>query len=202
MKRFWPKLLLLLLPLAAYAAPETNHVDTLYPEVSDTPEIYARKLLYGFAAGQFGAATKEAWLTTFPELSATAYSANDVVGTVLTLTNAIPNKVGFLENLLIIDRDNQKPNLSILLFNTQPATGTYTDNAVLALATDHTNLIAQVDTDDASWRTLGTNAILNLVCLDRLTVGASTNLWAVVVTRSTPTYTQATNLAVKFGFLQ
>jgi hypothetical protein len=181
---------------------ETNHVDTLFPELGDTAEIYHRKLLQGYASGQFTAAIR--WVNPGVSVSTTAYAAGDVVGGVLTLTNVLSPTCfsSYLNSLMIIDRDNQKPNLSILLFNANPVNGAYSDNGPISLAGDDTNLVAQIDTDDFTWRTLNTKAALNATNLGRDVSGAGANLWAVIVTRGAATYTQTTNLVVKFGFVQ
>src|SRR2546421_5514296 len=86
-----------------------------------------------------------------------AYSANDVIGGVLTLTGAVRSAggAGLLQNLMVVDRANQKAPLTILLFDSTPA-GTYADNVVCpSIGADAAELSREIKLAASDYETIG-----------------------------------------------
>jgi hypothetical protein len=135
-----------------------------------------------------------------------AYTANDVVGGKLTLTDAlrVSGGTGILQSLCIIDKGNQKAALEILIFDSNPSSGTYTDNGAFSWnATDGAKLIRRISVLASDYTTFGTAAIADLSTGGKvLKASGSKNLYAVIVTTGTPTYVATTDLIVRFGILQ
>lgn len=133
----------------------------------------------------------------------TAYHANDNIGGKLTITDAVPVSGGsaILDNLTVLDADKEKAELYILIFNSNPAAATLTDDAAVALSTDLTKVIAVVHVAAADYVEFGTAAIAHMTGLKRVVqASGSANLYAAIMCVGTPTYTAATDLTLKFGF--
>lgn len=139
-------------------------------------------------------------------VSTSAYSANDVVGGKITVPNAmrVSGGTGILQSLCIIDKANQKAALEILIFDSDPSSGTYTDNGAFTWnATDGAKLIRRISVAASDYATFGTAAIADISPGGKvLKATGSKNLYAVIVTTGTPTYAATTDLAVRWGILQ
>lgn len=144
---------------------------------------------------------------TITVTASSAYAAGNVVGGVLTLTNAVrkTNGTGVFQNLELLDFDNQKPLLDIFIFSQNPSNGTYTDKAAISWnATDLGFKIAHVTVTSADWKTVGSVASTILPSIAKViaATNGSANLYAIMVTSSTPTWTGTGKLAATFGFLR
>lgn len=145
-------------------------------------------------------------ITINPTVSTSpAYTAGDAVGGKETLTSAVRISGGYVEldSIEVIDRSNQKPALTILVFDSDPAAATITDNAAFVFSTDISKLVAQVLIAQADYTT--TNSI-GVACIGAIKkvikASGSANLYAAVVTTGTPTFTGTTDITIKYGFLQ
>lgn len=146
-------------------------------------------------------------ITISPTVTAStspAYTAGDVVGAKLTLTNAarVSGGTAILDTILIEEKGSQAAALDILIFGQDPSNGTYTDNgAFTANDTDMGFLIARVHVAAGDYVATGGYTTANLGGLGRvLTATGSANLFAVIVTSGTPTYSATTSVKVRFGF--
>jgi len=138
--------------------------------------------------------------------TATPYSANDVIGGELVLSNVVRSAggAGLLQSVQVVDAKNQKAALTILLFDSDPA-GTYTDNAAcpnILSAGDAPKLIRKINILTTDYETIGNIAVAEIAALQKVVKSAATqNLWAVVVTTGTPTFAaNSTDLTIRFGF--
>ncbi len=134
-----------------------------------------------------------------------AYTAGDVVGGILTLTNAMRTSggTGILESIFINDASNQKAALDIYIFDSNPAAGTYTDNAAVVFSTDLTKLIARIPVAAADYVTNNSQATAHEKAIGAIMkASGSANLFAVIVTSGTPTYAATTAITIRFGSLQ
>jgi hypothetical protein len=139
--------------------------------------------------------------------TATPYTANDVVGGKLTIAGAarVSGGTGILQSVLVRDVNNQKAALTILLFNADPANGTYTDNVALTLnATDAAFIVRKINILTTDYETLGTQAVADVaVAFKPIKITAGTSLFALVITTGTPTYgANSTSLNISFGIVQ
>lgn len=141
-------------------------------------------------------------------VSTSIYAAGDVVGGKLTLANVVRATGGtaVLQSLFLQDLSNQKPALEILIFNADPAAGTYTDNGAFAVnTTDAAKLIRRIPVATTDWVTLGTMAIADISPGGKVLKAASgTSLYALIIVggTSTPTFATTSALTVRFGVLQ
>jgi hypothetical protein len=154
----------------------------------------------GEVGGNSTTITPTATVSTSP-----AYTAGDDVGGLLTLTSALRaaghNVV--LQNIMILDRANQKPTGSIFIFNGNPAAATITDNAAFVFSTDDLKVLARIPVTSSDWVTFNSKALCDLGNLGRvLTPASGTTLYAVFVTDSTPTFVATTDLQIQFGLLR
>lgn len=142
-----------------------------------------------------------------PTISTLIYAANDIVGGLLTLTNAVRSSgsTALLESICIFDEDNEKAALEIVFFNANPTASTTADQGGLTVhAGDVTKVIGRVTIAAADYVTVATGkAIAQVSGLARLMkASGSANLYCVVLATGTPTYTGADDLIFNFGFLQ
>jgi hypothetical protein len=134
-----------------------------------------------------------------------AYTSGDAVGAKRTLANAVTVAGGtaILESIMILDRANQKSDLEILIFDSDPSGATITDNAAFVYSTDDLKVIARIPVSAADYVTLNSKAV---ACLKGLGVvlkaNGGTSLYAAVVAVGTPTFAATTDLQVIFGLLQ
>lgn len=134
-----------------------------------------------------------------------AYTAGDCVGGKQTLTGAARTSGGrvILESINVLDLGNQKAALTILFFDSDPAAATITDNAAFVWSTDHSKLLGKVNIAAADYETIASEAVATVKAIGLLLeASGSANLFAVVVTTGTPTYTATTDIRITYGFLQ
>jgi hypothetical protein len=142
-------------------------------------------------------------------VSTSAYASGDSIGGAVKLSRLLEQYgAGVLKNVVVIDKDNQKPALTIFFFDRPPAA---TDNAAFSpTAAEIARCIGMVPVASADYTTVGSRAVANVDCADVLqarpdTAGdptqAAGDIWAVLVTTSTPTYTTTTGLDLRLGVL-
>jgi hypothetical protein len=134
-----------------------------------------------------------------------AYSAGDTVGGKITLTNALraAGHNAVLQSIHILDRSNQKPTGSILIFNADPTAATTTDNQAFVYSTDDLKEIARIPVATADYATINSKAVANLSNLGRVLSAASgTSLYTVFVTDGAPDFVAGTDLQIMFGLLR
>ena len=142
-----------------------------------------------------------------PTITAGAYHANDVIGGAEKLAAAVrkPVYTAILNSLVVTDRANQKALLDIWLFSILP-TGTYTDNgAPTVSAADFAKLIGHVQIAVTDYTSIDSKAVACLRGLGLALQGAgagSKDLYAVITTTGTPTYSSTSDLTLQFGFVQ
>lgn len=173
--------------------------------MSTSPDIIKQGVKAASATAKFGGYTVS--ITPAITTSAGAYTANDVVGSALVLQSAVRVAGGtcLLKSIVVKDNANQKADLTILIFNSDPSGATTTDNSAFAWgSTSFPNCIAKFNIAAADYETIDSKAIATIDTVSTALQGGSTvNLWAVVITTGTPTYAaNATTLYVTFSFLQ
>jgi hypothetical protein len=138
--------------------------------------------------------------------STSIYAAGDSIGGKITLTNAVRvvSGRGKLTSILIVDNDNEKAGMTVLLFDANPA-ATTTDNAAFAWGTgDESRLLAMVTVATGNYTTFGTKAVAHLTTKDfgeiPVVANGSQNLYVYLIATATPTYTTTSDLRVAFGF--
>lgn len=131
--------------------------------------------------------------------TADAYSANDVVGGLLTFNMISPSGCGVLNALKITDEDNEGAALDVYIFSDVPST--IADDAAGALTiSDIDKLLCKVEIAAGDYKTVNS---LKFVIKDESSEGLNRayklpttgNLYAYVICTGTPTY--ANNKAIK-----
>jgi hypothetical protein len=179
------------------------HTDTagdVQIDVLTLPALTAGESHIGEVGGNSDIISPTVTVSTSP-----AYTSGDVVGGKLTLTGAVrtAGKAVVLQNISIKDNANQKPVGNILIFDSDPAAATTTDNAAFAYSTDFGKQIARIPVVAADWDTINGKASATLPNLGRVLKAASgTTLYAVFVATSTPTFAATTDVTITFGLLR
>lgn len=136
--------------------------------------------------------------------SAGAYTAGDGIGGIMTVPGLLlPRGSGLLQSILVVDRANQKPNLTLVFFNAAPA-GTYTDNLAVPVmaAADSQKVVAKVNILTADFETINTIGIAHITNIGKVLKMSdlSVDLRLLVLTTGTPTYgANSTDLSFLFG---
>lgn len=152
-------------------------------------------------------------LTATPTIDTAAYATGELMGSSeISLTNAVlpfstlggvnRGGSGVIQSVVIVDQDAQEINIDVYFFDAEPTNTTFTDQAAFDPDDADLDLLigVAVVTD---WRSQSDNSIgqvHNLGMAFVLTPGART-LYAVLVTRGTPTYA-ATGLTLRVTILQ
>ena len=154
--------------------------------------------------GEIGGNTKLVSVT--PTVTAGAYHANDVLGGIQTLTNALRVSAGtaVLQSVTVRDLAAQNVVLQIFFFNANPATGTYTDNGAFDLDdTDSGLCIGKVTISASDYISLVDNSVATITnCGLPLKATTGTSLYAIIRTTGTPTYASTSDLKITFGLLR
>lgn len=134
-----------------------------------------------------------------------AYTAGDAVGAKRTLANAVrvSGGTGILDSVTLLDRANQKAAMELILFDSDPASATITDNAAFVYSTDDLKVLARITIGPSDYVTLNGKAIAQLKGLSvALKIASGTSLFAALVTTGTPTFVATTDVQLSVGILQ
>lgn len=137
------------------------------------------------------------------------YASGDVIDGVKSISDSVRGNTlsGIIESVVLSDGDNKKSEMDIYFFTDNPNGGTVTDNDPWAPSEDDIKkFIGKASVVTGNWETVGTEA---LAFVNELSIpfkldstNTAKNLYAIVVSRGTPTYTAATKLQVRVGILQ
>lgn len=139
------------------------------------------------------------------------YAALDVLGAaavsgVVELAGAARVSGGtvVLESIAVYDDDNEKNPITLLFFDSAPASGTYTGNGPLALsAGDKGKYIGRVNIAAGDYETQGGDAFACIrgIGLAMQASGSSSLYMIPMVTSGTPTYTTSSDIKMVLSFL-
>lgn len=169
-------------------------------------EFVGRKLkLVANADGSFGIAVVPSSVVKAPAITVTAgaYHAGDNIGGILTLSD-VASEAGrstTLARITILDAANQKPQLEVLFFNANPADSTFTNNAAPVIhANDEAKYCGSMTVYASDYLTVGAKAVACVAPANLRMVPSGTDLYAVLLTPSTPIYVATTDLKIGFAF--
>ena len=128
-----------------------------------------------------------------------AYSANDVVGGLLTIPIHSAGGGGVLRQLSIVDDADQKEPYSLYLFDQVPST-IANDAAFAPTVTDLKKVIAKIAIAALDYETLNSNAYALKTGLDVEFAVPDGNLYGYLVAGDTPDYVAATDLLLRLTF--
>lgn len=136
--------------------------------------------------------------------SGSAYSAGNCVGGLLTLPLSYTSSglTLFLNDLIVIDKSNQKVAYTILFFSANPIAGTYTDKVATALSTDVSLIVGQVLIATADYTSTNSIGIADKTAINTIlqNTESTQSLYMVVTTTGTPTYTSTSDLTFKLKY--
>lgn len=149
--------------------------------------------------GQVGGTTQIVQVT--PTVSTTpAYTAGDIIGGIMTFTNAlrITSGTGAVLSVNVTEVGTQKAAIDLILFSASPAGGTYTDNGAPTWDTgDYNKLLGVIHVLAADYTTYGA---ISVATVRNQPVGvwgnAVANIYGVMVAVGTPTYSATTSLRI------
>lgn len=140
-----------------------------------------------------------------PTVTAGGYTAGDVVGGEITLTNfmRLSGKSGLAYGVTLVDVSGSAVGLDFLLFNAAP-TANLADNAAYAWnSADYAKLVMHFRVDASEWTKPGPS-LTPAVCSKALsafplTASGSADLYLYIVCVTAPTFAATTDLHVRFG---
>lgn len=134
--------------------------------------------------------------------SGSAYASGNALGGLLTFSISGLSEQIKINNVVILDKSNQKSAIDLLLFN-QKFTATADKSAIAISSADLLNLEAAISVLAADYATVGTGACathgtgnngINIRSLDQ-----NMQLFGQLVARGTPTYGSTTDVVVKLA---
>jgi hypothetical protein len=136
--------------------------------------------------------------------ASSAYTSGNAVGGLMTVPAAfLGSGSGLIQSVVVNTKSAQTTAMDVVLFSANPTGSTCTDKTAFSVvAADFSKVIGVAHVTD--WTSLGTPSTGQSQTLAiPITVGAGvTTFYACLVTRSTPTYTATTDVAVTFGIPQ
>jgi hypothetical protein len=137
-----------------------------------------------------------------------AYSSGNCVGGKQALgTSGGNSTVVMLQSVSVLDKSNQKAPLTLLFFNSDPTAATptgatVTDQSAFVWGSSSPLFIGKVDIAAADYETIASQAIATKAQLGLpLFPAAGAQVFVVVVTTGTPTYTSASALIFSYGLV-
>jgi hypothetical protein len=145
-------------------------------------------------------------LTATPTIDTAIYASGDLLGTKLTLTNAVrvASTGGKIMSVTVVDQAKQSIALDVLFFEADPTGTTFTNNAALDVAdADLLNAVGSVSVVAGDYIALADNSLATVKNVNlRFKLDSGTSLYACLITRGTPTYAAATDIQLKVGVEQ
>jgi len=186
-------------PGIEWGAPPVDDPDAVVPTSTTTAGVIA------MWASRYGRYTRV--LTSTPTISTDAYASGDLVGTLMSVAEAVRGKAlvhgtGTIRSVMISDLAKQSANMDVLFWTVNPSNTTFTDNAAFDMNdNDLVNMcgIAQVTTHIA-FADNGVSTAHDLFIPYDLTTGSV--LYAALVARATPTYAGTSDLKLFVGVQQ
>lgn len=142
--------------------------------------------------------------TTQPSVTAgSAYASGNVVGSLLTFTACARLGVGsgLLQSLIMTTQSAQTGQFDVLLFRDNPSASTFTDKTALSVNTADLDKLFGFVTLTAP-ESLGTPSMYQAQQLAMpFQCASGTTLYAVIVTRATPTFSSTSGVNIRFNTL-
>lgn len=147
-------------------------------------------------------------ISVTPTIDTNAYSANDQVGGIQTITGAAGRKDRgvTLQNVLILDKAAQSAAMTIFFFDELPTVASSNNAALNITDAEMLKCIGHVSITADDYATTSANSIACAkpvsVCVGLRSSNDSGTLYAVVKTTGTPTYGSTTDLVFTYVFEQ
>lgn len=144
-------------------------------------------------------------VTAIPTITASsAYATGNTCGALLTFANAtrIALGSGVIQAVTLNSKSNQTFALDVVFLTSTPGSSTITDKTAIAINTaDFDKVIGSVAM--GSWTSLGTPSVALYTSVNLpFKLPSGTSLFAVIVSRGTPTFTATSDLSLTVRILQ
>lgn len=142
----------------------------------------------------------KAVVSVTPTITASSYTANYVVGGLLTFASAVRLSAGagVINSVVITDKANQHVQLDLWLFEGDPSSGsTLADHGAFTISS--AGLIKSLGfVSVTSYCQPGTGGCVGLATPDlRVKAASGTSLYGVLLTRGTPTFASTSDITVR-----
>jgi hypothetical protein len=135
--------------------------------------------------------------------SGAAYTANDQVGGLMTLTGAVPasSDGAVLRQISVVDKGKQSAALNVLLFDAQPTVAS-SDNAACDVADAELagKCLGHVAIAAGDYVALSAGSVAAKQVTVPVKADSSATLYALAMTTGTPTYASTSDLVFRFHF--
>lgn len=147
--------------------------------------------------------SRSAMTAVTPTVTASAYSAGNVVGGLLTFTNMLDTSLsGILHSVRVVCKSVQTTQLKLYIFNANPTGSTFTDKSAPSIAAaDFDKLIGRwtLDSPDSG---LGTHTVWNLENVGKIVTASASTLYGVLVTVSAMTPTSSSDYSISIATMK
>lgn len=142
-----------------------------------------------------------------PTVSTSAYAAGDCIGGKMTFANMarLAGLTGLVQTAMIQCKSAQTFAADLIIFHTDPAATTFTDNAAIAVnAADFDKIALRIPFVAGDWSNVGTPSVAEVSAQGKLYKAATgeTSLYGVLVSRGTPTLASTSDLKVVLKAMQ
>lgn len=148
---------------------------------------------------------QQSFVSVTPTIEAAAYGAGDLIGGKMTFSNLLNQDVptGELRKVYVYDLAKQGVSLTLILFDSDPSSTTFTENAALDIHdSDLTKIIAIVPlTTHLALADSGVTYADEIAKSIKVAAGVRT-IYGCLLAVGTPTYASTSDLTVKLGFMQ
>ena len=135
--------------------------------------------------------------------AASAYTAGNVVGGLLTFASAVDAALsGILQRVTINCKSVQTAGFKLYVFAANPSSSTFTDKTAPAIAAADVGKLVDVIALASPDSGLGTHTLYVADGLADAFVLAAASLYAVLVTTATPTFGSTSDISVSLGILK
>lgn len=151
------------------------------------------------------ASTYKTSISVTPTIDTNAYTANDQVGDLQTLTNALRTGATscMLEAITILDKAAQSAALQIFFFNASPTIASSNNAAISITDAEMVKFIGSVTIPAANYVTTASNSAATLTNIQLpLIPTTGTSLFALAKTTGTPTYGAVSDLIFTYVIRQ
>lgn len=138
-----------------------------------------------------------------PVISTSAYSAGFVIGGVMDFGSLARASGGplLIVSATLMDAVGQNANIDLLLFNSNPTSGTYTDHATPTFNKADALLCRGV-VPFGAYSNIGAGAICSVPNLGiEILLSGTQHLYGIMMARGTPTYTSTSALAMSLEII-
>lgn len=135
------------------------------------------------------------------------YASGDQIGVVMKLENALQDTKGmaFLRSIIALDKSKQKAAFDVFFFNQAPVNAVADNSAADISDAEMAKCLGSVSVVAGDYADLANSSLATKSGLGLLLKGEtamSKDLWILVVSRGTPTYTSVQDLTLKLALEQ